>query len=155
MSEAQNTGSNAATDARPIRLRDALRQARQSGARHVVLHNPQSMFRDGVKVRFEARPRKGPRKDAEFVSSHLRPPRAATCPLVPKGSSPPNPEPGYVPGPQDHRRNALGTGIAVYFLATGVNGLQLLGAADYVQQLFYGAALIVAVVLSRQLRRRV
>jgi ribose transport system permease protein len=36
-----------------------------------------------------------------------------------------------------------------------VNGLQLLGAADYVQQLFYGAALIVAVVLSRQLRRRV
>jgi ribose transport system permease protein len=53
------------------------------------------------------------------------------------------------------RFNALGVGIAVYFLATGVNGLQLLGAADYVQQLFYGAALIVAVVLSRQLRRRV
>ncbi len=52
------------------------------------------------------------------------------------------------------RFNALGVGIAVYFLATGVNGLQLLGAADYVQQLFYGAALIVAVVLSRQLRRR-
>ena len=50
--------------------------------------------------------------------------------------------------------NALGVGIAVYFLATGVNGLQLLGAADYVQQLFYGAALIIAVVLSRQLRRR-
>ena len=52
------------------------------------------------------------------------------------------------------RFNALGVGIAVYFLATGVNGLQLLGAADFVQQLFYGAALIVAVVLSRQLRRR-
>jgi len=52
------------------------------------------------------------------------------------------------------RFNALGVGIAVYFLATGVNGLQLLGAADYVQQLFYGAALIIAVVLSRQLRRR-
>ena len=53
------------------------------------------------------------------------------------------------------RFNAIGTGIAVYFLATGVNGLQLLGAENYVQQLFYGAALVVAVVLSRQLRRRV
>jgi ribose transport system permease protein len=52
------------------------------------------------------------------------------------------------------RFNAIGTGIAVFFLATGVNGLQLLGAQNYVQQLFYGAALIVAVVLSRQLRRR-
>jgi ribose transport system permease protein len=52
------------------------------------------------------------------------------------------------------RFNALGVGIAVYFLATGVNGLQLHGAANYVQQLFYGAALIAAVVLSRQLRRR-
>ena len=53
------------------------------------------------------------------------------------------------------RFNAFGTGISVYFLATGVNGLQLLGAQNYVQQLFYGAALVVAVVLSRQLRRRV
>jgi ribose transport system permease protein len=52
------------------------------------------------------------------------------------------------------RFNAVGTAIAVYFLATGVNGLQLLGAENYVQQLFYGAALVVAVVLSRQLRRR-
>lgn len=52
------------------------------------------------------------------------------------------------------RFNALGTGIAVYFLATGVNGLQLLGADNYVQQLFYGAALVVAVVLSRQLGRK-
>ncbi|MBV9192741.1 MAG: ABC transporter permease [Solirubrobacterales bacterium] len=51
------------------------------------------------------------------------------------------------------RFNAFGTAIAVYFLATGVNGLQLLGAQNYVQQLFYGAALVVAVVLSRQLRR--
>ena len=32
MSEAQNTGSNAAADARPIRLRDALRQARIEAA---------------------------------------------------------------------------------------------------------------------------
>jgi ribose transport system permease protein len=52
------------------------------------------------------------------------------------------------------RFNAIGTGIAVYFLATGVNGLQLLGAENYVQQLFYGAALVAAVVISRQLRGR-
>jgi ribose transport system permease protein len=39
-------------------------------------------------------------------------------------------------------------------VAAGVNGLQLLGAENYVQQLFYGAALVIAVVLSRQLRRR-
>jgi ribose transport system permease protein len=52
------------------------------------------------------------------------------------------------------RFNAIGTGVAVYFLATGTTGLQLLGAQNYVQQLFYGAALVLAVVLSRQLRRR-
>ena len=52
------------------------------------------------------------------------------------------------------RFNAIGTAIAVFFLATGVNGLQLLGAQNYIQQLFYGAALILAVVISRQLRRR-
>ncbi len=51
------------------------------------------------------------------------------------------------------RFNAIGTAVSVYFLATGVNGLQLLGAQNYVQQLFYGAALVVAVVLSRRLRR--
>ena len=52
------------------------------------------------------------------------------------------------------RFNALGASIAVFFLSTGVVGLQLIGAADYVQQLFYGGALVVAVVLSRVLRRR-
>ncbi|MEX0426731.1 ABC transporter permease [Nocardioides sp. DS6] len=51
------------------------------------------------------------------------------------------------------RFNALGTGLAVYFLATGTTGLQILGAQNYVQQLFYGAALVLAVVLSRQIRR--
>jgi ribose transport system permease protein len=47
----------------------------------------------------------------------------------------------------------LGTGVAVLFLATGVAGLQLLGAQDYAQQLFYGGALVAAVTLSRYLRR--
>jgi len=54
---------------------------------------------------------------------------------------------------QPGRFNALGTGIAVLFLATGVSGLQLLGAQDFAQQLFYGAALVVAVTISRRLRR--
>jgi ribose transport system permease protein len=51
------------------------------------------------------------------------------------------------------RFNAFGAGIAVFFLATGVTGLQLLGAENYVQQVFYGAALVLAVVISRQLRK--
>jgi ribose transport system permease protein len=54
---------------------------------------------------------------------------------------------------QPGRFNALGTGVAVFFLATGVAGLQLLGAQDYAQQLFYGGALVLAVTISRYLRR--
>lgn len=51
------------------------------------------------------------------------------------------------------RFNVPGTLIAVYFLVTGITGLQLLGAQTYVQNLFYGAALVVAVVLSKLARR--
>lgn len=47
------------------------------------------------------------------------------------------------------RFNAWGSLIAVYFLVTGVTGLQLLGAESFVQQLFYGGALILAVALSQ------
>lgn len=55
-----------------------------------------------------------------------------------------------VPG----RFNAFGTHIAVYFLVAGVVGLQMLGAQSFVQQLFYGGALIVAVAVSGAVRRR-
>lgn len=51
------------------------------------------------------------------------------------------------------RFNAWGTLVALYFLVTGITGLQLMGAESYVQQLFYGGALIIAVGLT-QLRRR-
>jgi ribose transport system permease protein len=51
------------------------------------------------------------------------------------------------------RFNPIGAVIATYFLATGINGLQLLGAQGYVQQLFYGGALIIAVTLSQLSRR--
>ena len=55
-----------------------------------------------------------------------------------------------VPG----RFNPWGSLIAVYFLVTGITGLQLLGVQSFVQQLFYGGALILAVVLSRVVRGR-
>jgi ribose transport system permease protein len=55
---------------------------------------------------------------------------------------------------QPGRFNAIGSGIAVYFLATGVAGLQLKGYGDWVQSVFYGAVLVVAVVMSRVLARR-
>jgi ribose transport system permease protein len=53
-----------------------------------------------------------------------------------------------VPG----RFNAIGTFVAVYFLVSGITGLQLLGAQSYIQQVFYGAALIIAVTLSHLAR---
>jgi ribose transport system permease protein len=46
------------------------------------------------------------------------------------------------------RVNVLGTLIAVYLLATGVDGLQLAGAPSYVDTLFSGVALLVAVTLA-------
>jgi ribose transport system permease protein len=52
------------------------------------------------------------------------------------------------------RFNAWGSFTAVYFLVTGISGLQMLGAQSYVQDLFYGGALVVAVGLSRLVRRR-
>jgi ribose transport system permease protein len=55
-----------------------------------------------------------------------------------------------VPG----RFNPWGTLVAVYFLVTGITGLTILGAESYVQQLFYGGALVFAVALSQITRRR-
>jgi ribose/xylose/arabinose/galactoside ABC-type transport system permease subunit len=53
------------------------------------------------------------------------------------------------------RINPLGAFVAVYFLATGTAGLELLGAQDYVQQIFYGAALVVAITIPKATRRRI
>ncbi len=52
------------------------------------------------------------------------------------------------------RFNVWGCFIAVYFLGTGIIGLQLLGLQSYVQPLFYGGALIVAVGFSQIVRGR-
>jgi ribose transport system permease protein len=55
-----------------------------------------------------------------------------------------------VPG----RFNPWGSIIAVYFLVTGITGLTILGAASWVQDVFYGTALVLAVALSTWSRRR-
>jgi ribose transport system permease protein len=54
---------------------------------------------------------------------------------------------------QPGRVNPWGTVIAVYFLVTGITGLELLGAQPYVQDLFYGVTLVLAVAFSQALRR--
>lgn len=52
------------------------------------------------------------------------------------------------------RFNPWGTFIAVYFLVTGVVGLELLGLAGWIEQVFYGASLVLAVAISRFATRR-
>ncbi len=49
--------------------------------------------------------------------------------------------------------NPIGTLIAVYFLVTGVSGLAIVGVQNYVQNIFYGAVLIVAVAGSQAFAR--
>jgi ribose transport system permease protein len=55
---------------------------------------------------------------------------------------------------QPGRFNPLGTLVAVFFLATGVLGLQLLGATSWVSNVFYGGVLVVAVTISTVLHQR-
>lgn len=52
------------------------------------------------------------------------------------------------------RFNPWGTFVAVYFLVSGITGLQLLGVDNFVQQLFYGGALVLAVSIAQLVRRR-
>lgn len=52
------------------------------------------------------------------------------------------------------RFNAWGSFTAVYFLVTGITGLSLMGIQIFIQDLFYGMALIVGVTLSLLVRRR-
>jgi ribose transport system permease protein len=50
--------------------------------------------------------------------------------------------------------NPIGTLIAIYFLTTGIFGLQLLGFSGWIQNVFYGAGLVVAVTLAKVVRDR-
>jgi len=52
------------------------------------------------------------------------------------------------------RFNPIGTLLAVFFLGTGVLGLQLLGATSWVTNVFYGGVLVIAVTLTTILHRR-
>jgi ribose transport system permease protein len=52
------------------------------------------------------------------------------------------------------RFNPWGTFIAVFFLITGITGLELFGLAGWVENVFYGASLVLAVALSRLAARR-
>lgn len=54
---------------------------------------------------------------------------------------------------QPGRFNPIGSMVAIYFLATGIVGLQLLGFAGWISDVFYGAALIIAIVISTLFRR--
>jgi len=55
-----------------------------------------------------------------------------------------------VPG----RFNPWGSFIAVYFLVTGITGLALFGFQSWLQDMFYGGALVLAVTFSQIARRR-
>lgn len=52
------------------------------------------------------------------------------------------------------RFNAWGTFVAVYFLVTGVTGLQYLGYAGWPEQIFYGSSLVLAVTASYLVARQ-
>jgi ribose transport system permease protein len=52
------------------------------------------------------------------------------------------------------RFNAWGTFIAVYFLVTGITGLAIMGVQTWVQSVFYGGALIIAVSASQIVKKR-
>ena len=49
--------------------------------------------------------------------------------------------------------NPIGTVSAVFFLVTGVQGLAMLGVGNFVQDIFYGVALILSVAGSQYLAR--
>lgn len=52
------------------------------------------------------------------------------------------------------RFNPWGSFISVYFLVTGIIGLAILGVETYIQNLFYGGALILAVTFSQLMRKK-
>lgn len=53
------------------------------------------------------------------------------------------------------RFNPVGTLIGIYFLETGIFGLELYGYSGWVQNVFYGAGLVVAVAVATLIRNRV
>jgi ribose transport system permease protein len=52
------------------------------------------------------------------------------------------------------RFNPIGTFVAVYFLITGITGLELHGLTGWIEDVFYGGSLVIAVALSHLAARR-
>lgn len=52
------------------------------------------------------------------------------------------------------RFNPFGSLVAVYFLIVGITGLTIMGIQSFVQNLFYGGGLVIAVALSQLVRNR-
>jgi len=52
------------------------------------------------------------------------------------------------------RFNPIGTLIGIYFLATGILGLELLNLQEWISNVFYGGVLVIAVTISTLLRKR-
>jgi len=52
------------------------------------------------------------------------------------------------------RFNAPGSFVAVFFLSTGIMGLNFLGVSSFVTNLFYGGGLVIAVAISQLIRGR-
>jgi ribose transport system permease protein len=50
--------------------------------------------------------------------------------------------------------NAIGTIVGIYFLETGIFGLQLRGLSGWIQDVFYGGGLVFAVALATIVRQR-
>jgi ribose transport system permease protein len=46
------------------------------------------------------------------------------------------------------RFNVWGTVVAVYFLETGITGLQFMGFENWIQDVFYGLALVIGVLVA-------
>ncbi len=55
---------------------------------------------------------------------------------------------------QPGRFNPIGTFVAVYFLTTGITGLELKGLTGWIEDVFYGASLVIAVALTRVVANR-
>jgi ribose transport system permease protein len=56
---------------------------------------------------------------------------------------------------QPGRFNPIGALVAIYFLQTGIVGLQLAGFTGWIQDVFYGGSLVLAVTISTLVRRRI
>ncbi len=56
---------------------------------------------------------------------------------------------------QPGRFNPIGTLIGIYFLETGIFGLELFGYSGWVQDVFYGAGLVAAVAIATLVRKTI